>query len=117
MRDFYKEFIPYDLALRMKPLGYNEPCLKYVYYRTIDNEKIECIDTIGVSNTSGCVKKHDKSVAIPTWQSAFSWLISKIDDEFKLCLDQHGWFIYNLDNEEFKGSQALKKLIEIVEKK
>jgi len=58
-----KEFVPYELALRMKALNFDEPCLA------------------GYSTSSGnlehysrpLVTKDSFTVDAPTWQSAFRW--------------------------------------------
>ncbi len=115
MKKLESEFVPYPLALRMKALGFNEICFGWWYwlnaeighyyeYKTTNSELIE-------------LNNHKNNCSAPTWQSAFFWLIPKINGEFKVCLDEEGWYIYNLENEIFKGDEAVEKLIEIVEQK
>ena len=103
MKNLESEFVPYNLALRMKVLGYKERTLR-AYYK----ESGQLLD-IGSGNM------YDTKA--PTFQSAFSWLIPQIDDEFKVCLDEDGWYIYNLENKIFRRDEAVEKLIEIVEQK
>ena len=45
-----KEFVPYPLALRMKQLGFDEPCMA----------------SRDMGNNHGLIQ-------VPTWQSAFRW--------------------------------------------
>jgi hypothetical protein len=53
----------------------------------------------------------------PLFQQAFRWLLPQIDGEFKVCLGENGWYVYNLENQVFEGDVALEKLIQIVEQK
>ena len=117
------EFVIYPLSLRMKALGFNEPCFaiftnKYKYGETHPKAigQHEGSSMIGDKN-SDFKSQSFWYVTAPTWQSAFAWLIPQINDEYKVSFRKEGWFIYNLEDGEFKGSEALEKLIEIVEKK
>jgi hypothetical protein len=108
MKNLESEFVPYNLALRMKELGYDEPCFGWF---GVDGGLI--VD-IGCKNSTHTLQY---IVSAPTFQSAFSWLIPQINGEFKVCLDEDGWYIYNLENKIFRGDEAVEKLIEIVEQK
>ncbi len=71
-----KEFVPYELALRMEALGFNKPCFgSYrgndyfsghldIAYSTIDNLK---------------QYKWLSPTLAPTWQQAFKWFREKYD--------------------------------------
>jgi hypothetical protein len=109
MKNLESEFIPYNLALRMKALSYKEKVLTY-YENGVPKLYNDILGWDFNSSFLTCCSR-------PTFQSAFSWLIPQIDDEFKVCLDEQGWYIYNLENEIFRGDEALEKLIEIVEQK
>jgi len=50
------EFVPYKLALRMKQLGFDEPCMA----------------SRDMGNNHGLIQ-------VPTWQSAFRWFREKYD--------------------------------------
>jgi hypothetical protein len=54
-----KEFVPYELALRMKLLGFKEKTL-HAYYK----------DTGHLMNIGN---GHEQDTPAPTWQSAFRW--------------------------------------------
>lgn len=56
-----KEFVPYELALRLKELGFDEPCFGYYKHEELLIE--------GKYKNSD----HGFSVSAPTWQSAFRW--------------------------------------------
>ena len=112
-----KEFVPYELALRMKALGYNKPCL--TWYLVDEDDNIELVrpyweSEFGYTYNSGLTPE---CVIAPTWQSAFRWLIPLVDEEYKVCFEIDGWYIYNLENEVYEGIKSLEKLIEIVESK
>jgi hypothetical protein len=62
-----KEFLPYEQALELKELGFDEPCI--AYYMSDDN-----IDTFIVIEKC---KKVSWLTLAPTWQSAFSWFREK----------------------------------------
>jgi hypothetical protein len=61
-----KEFVPYNLSLRMKQLGYDEPCLMYWYK---------------ASNGYVLVNKKDQTFQpytnAPLYQQAFRWFREK----------------------------------------
>ena len=118
-----KEFVEYDLALRMKALGFDEPCFGYY------NMKKKF-------NMGDYTTKHWKSTCLaPLYQQAFRWF----RDVHKLWAYQIPWSgnmyamtIYRLieDSETVKTIQdrvimntweeaelaCLKKLIQIVKK-
>ena len=110
-----KEFVPYELALRMKALGFDVPCFAYFLNSILQYPAWEKDYSYfnEMSDINSNLKKYEHVLA-PTWQSAFAWFISQIGDEFKVCLGEKGWYIYNLENEIFEGQKALEKLCEIV---
>lgn len=103
-----KEFIPYEKALALKELGFDEEC--FGYYNGLGNYIIN--ETMRNSN---CNKPgmHGKYCAAPTYSQAFRWF----RDEFN---KSHIWMMYQmetkglLDYEEAELA-CLEKLIEIVE--
>jgi hypothetical protein len=120
MQDFEmeNEFVIYPLALRMKALGFNEPCLGSYYSDSEENFKEGAFDYRRQFNIEYSVySKNTYYILAPTWQSAFKWLIPQINDKYKVSFREKGWFIYNLEDGEFQGVEALEKLIEIVEQK
>lgn len=123
-----KEFVPYDLALRMKTIGFKGYC--FAWYA----------DATHISFRSYCTQPNDPNnvynwCLAPTWQSTFAWFREKYKlfyhikslDEFR----QDVWWecvIYgNTRNKrdincrpsktyEDAELACLEKLIEIVEK-
>jgi hypothetical protein len=105
-----KEFIPYTEALALKELGFDEPCFKYWNdYGQKSINRFQLSDSIDDWSHN--------YIEAPTFSQAFRWLIPQIDNEWKVCLGEEGWYIYNLENEIYYGENALKKLIEIIKQK
>lgn len=133
-----KEFVPYELALRMKQLGFDEPC--FAYYYTLNGrdwkfaEKTEYYRLDDNMNIGGKF-----TISAPLFQQAFRWfreqkgmwVTFEYDDcdcvEADICWYVGKCFIYGigplfLTNElgDFKTLKeaelaCLEKLIEIVE--
>ena len=121
-----KEFVPYDLAIQLKELGFDEPCL--VTY----HKELHTIIPIYAEYTNQDVIK------APLYQQAFRWFREKHD--LFGCIDLQAyspshWFIridkieindylYHSEDENVKYNTyeeaelaCLKKLIEIVKNK
>jgi hypothetical protein len=111
MADIDTEFVIYPLALRLKLLGFDEPCFAKFYHNHLEVGGVWLNSEFNKDKIDGTI-----FTSSPTWQSAFSWLIPQIKNEWKVCLGEEGWYIYNLENEIYHGEKALEKLIEIVEK-
>jgi hypothetical protein len=104
MEDLHKEFIPYELALRMKVLGFDEPCITF-YPVNLTQPLIGDYATLGLNGKYSSIKdgyrnsvclnqlwkkryKQDyANVAAPTFSQAFRWFrekygLSKTIDDF-----------------------------------
>ena len=107
-----KEFIPYEQALALKELGFDEPCFGY-YVPLLDNtQELE----IKLIQTNG-----NKIVIAPLYQQAFSFLLNIIKDvSITYWNDESGnlkYFgqvnpFYDFDNRK----ECLSVLIEIAKK-
>ncbi len=75
MKKIEDKFVPYDLAVRLKNLGFDEPC--FATYFTIGAWQIDC--TEGALNLNNN-KPTEYSILAPTWGEAFDWF----HDEFEL---------------------------------
>jgi hypothetical protein len=62
-----KEFVPYELALRLKQLGFDEPC--FCFYSKIYG-LIPTLPTYKVNEVAG-------EVILPLYQQAFRWFREK----------------------------------------
>jgi hypothetical protein len=134
-----KEFVTYELALRMKTLGFDEPCFGYYYRKEID--LFESCKIQERTNSSYVKEFMDKEDCVaPTWQSAFRWFREKYDLHILIdtgILGYYGHLKINpigklssqikqewINTEEFPFKTyeeaeiaCLEKLIEIVETK
>jgi hypothetical protein len=125
-----KEFVSYKLAVKLKELGFDEPCCGYY------DHSIKELDTIS-SDVCERLCKHDTHIKAPLFQQAFRWFREKYsgyhgvsDTDFLFELTINGEFIRVTstlkENRIFQenGSSyeevelaCLTKLIEIVEQK
>lgn len=116
-----KEFIPYDLALELKELGFDEKCLSY-----------------STSNTDASGRTWTSVIVAPLYQQAFRWFREKYnlfceiqidrttDPKFFFDIYQYEhfgnykeirigeWYLYRTYEEAELA--CLEKLIEIVKK-
>lgn len=72
-------FVPYDLALKLKKLGFNETCL--AHYNNIFPDGITRLN-LGVTNKGTLIQNYTKEgdivisndyVLAPLWQQVFDW--------------------------------------------
>jgi len=129
-----KEFVPYGLALRMKVIGFNEPCLAIYDNITDENDKDDS-DRFFYIRTEGWPKElFDKVTPVPLFSQAFRWFDYStewggfiVPSREEGCFD---WWIQNYtdpqlsieSDEWYRGREeaelaCLEKLIKIVESK
>ena len=122
-----KEFVTYELALRMKQLGFDEPCFNFYMGGFKELGKIKYVNPNNVAETN---------VLAPTFSQAFRWFREKYfihgEPLYKGGLtSQTAWYNYDIistidwDDSKVKNKQyktyeeaelaCLEKLIEIVE--
>jgi hypothetical protein len=121
-----KEFIPYEQALALKVLGFDEPCVAF-YYGQLNRLEI------GFNWTNeGCKNSLlEEIVSAPLYQQAFRWfrkkhnLFHSINSlGYNMCLGLVGQLgklkpcnVPNYGTYEEAELECLKKLIEIVKTK
>ena len=129
-----KEFVPYELALELKQLGFDEPCLAFY-----DGKNAESFYFNNIRDASGDYipfQKHDrlKWFGAPTFSQAFrwfrdkrglvSWISFRIDlkkkylwyiTDVKNIAARDGDYIFDILIESYEEAElaCLKKLIEI----
>jgi len=113
-----KEFVPYEQALALKELGFDEPCIKYYW-------------TDGMlTKTYGSPFNYNKInnlISAPLYQQAFrwfrenyeidSWVFKNLNIKYSVSIIKNKKAIGNLSQyNDYKEAelQCLKKLIEIV---
>jgi hypothetical protein len=143
MKNLESEFIPYNLALRMKALSYDKTCLAGYELDIVNDGKPELIfpnvikqfdeedeifeDPITTYPRLFTIK--NDVVLAPTWRAAFKWFREKYDlclvikpiDDKKLNLGysllKNGLVIRAYTTYEKAEIACLEQLIEIVEQK
>lgn len=124
----HKYFLPYELALRMKNIGFSEPCFDYFANGNPQN-------ALDISYNSDDLIRDFESVARPTFSQAFSWFREKYNIHSWIIplVDVNG-FVYDyqarfhqeesdveiideFDKIEKAELACLDKLLEIVEQK
>ncbi len=98
-----KEFITYELALRMKQLGFDEEC----FYIKPLKEKTEFFYT--PSDYDDFPEQKELEVGIPLFQQAFRWF----RDNYNLYhnIDKHGYWFFEIKKDE--GFGDLTKVISV----
>ena len=107
MKYLQKDFVPYELALRMKQLGFDEPCMAS---RDMNND--------------------ENLIQIPLYQQAFRWFRDEhgMSGSIQIEHDAYQWSIFkegetsglasdNWDGTDYEEAElaCLEKLLEIVE--
>ena len=119
-----KEFVPYELAVKLKALGFDEPCIKYYWTDGMFTKTYEAPFNHN---------KRDNLISAPTFSQAFIWFREKYGLYHSIGLDNslendvncdyqiinHSQSISeyetNFNNYEEAELACLDKLIEIVE--
>lgn len=88
MNNLEKEFVPYEIALELKELGFNEPCFGYYY----GNKTFSLIKQyeIGVFDTNSTTNRYDGHGERPTailYQQAFRYLYKKLKIKGSIPID------------------------------
>jgi hypothetical protein len=95
-----KEFVPYELALRLKALGFDEPCV-IIYYN--DGKNYVISETLMTNNE---LSTHDE-ITSPLYQQTFRWFREKYNLFGKVYIvnfgaDEYSFDIYDLYEEKYK---------------
>jgi hypothetical protein len=122
-----KEFVPYELALRMKALGFDEPCLA-IHSNANPKTGLYTLNKYRLKLIKQGSQK-DKGVKAPLYQQAFRWFREKYDLGHMINGIGHESFIMNIAGVlhifnafEFKTYEeaelaCLDKLLKIIENK
>jgi hypothetical protein len=108
-----KEFVPYEQALALKELGFDNTC--HAYYSQYRNKDIHLKD-LGLCNRLGI---SEENVLAPLYQQAFRWFRENYETYYTIeGSKKHGFrhFIY-FENEQTHDAaelDCLRNLIEIV---
>jgi hypothetical protein len=108
-----KEFIPYEQALELKELGFNEGCLK----------KYDADGDLSIDTQNGYyVNQHlSKSTSAPLYQQAFRWFREKYEFTYSIGRTNIAVIHYGLTTQLLQNNNSyeeaelacIKKFIEI----
>ena len=107
-----KEFVPYDRALRMKAIGFDEPCFSFYMGGFEELGRIKYVNPSNVAGTN---------VLAPTFSQAFRWFREKHDLHLLPIRSVDKWYstfgswIASFESYEQAELACLDKLLEIVE--
>jgi len=131
-----KEFVSYEIALKLKELGFDEPCFTY-YYELTSNIRTGLSININNAWTYEGTKKLETTLA-PLYQQVFRWFREKKLIDLIICRyesrDDGGIFYYYQITNDYGVEQTkhfkegfftyeeaelagLQKMIEIIENK
>ena len=111
-----KEFVPYEEALALKELGFNEPCLAFYNHKNL---------SCAFDYLNGGFKNFDENVAAPLYQQAFRWFREKYGlycgfvetKTIKIRWEHNSFETVVGETDEQAELECLRKLIEIVKDK
>ena len=110
-----KEFVPYELAVKLKDLGFNEPCFGfYLEDGTWTPASYSREGTVFPSNSDLL----PEWCAAPLYQQAFRWFREKYDLFISIFHYENGYALNNLrrfDTHEEAEVALLTSLIELAE--
>lgn len=92
------QFVTYEIALKLKELGFDEPCLSYWFTVKGNNPQISKNDIY----FNGYKNYHDGNTIAPLWQQVIDWLetkgyyinITRVFEWNPLPIKFLGWCIY-----------------------
>lgn len=114
-----KQFVPYELALKLKELGFNEECLAF-FYKEEEDVLFENCSPYNSNRTFNYI-------SAPLWQQAFAWCLDKLKliESYAIIIDSDSYSLVIMDycyndikdnlTESSTKIECLEKLIEIIE--
>lgn len=116
-----KQFIPYELALKLKELGFNEECFGTWWFRPDIHRKG---DEDLIFKLTKYFELPEYEILAPTWQQAFDWFREKHNLGYSIHPITLESFVTNINNADlillgdFKTYEearlgCFKKLIEL----
>ena len=83
-----KEFVPYDKALKLKELGFDEPC--FVLYKASNSNQLAYAPH-GITTNSQLSQGDSNNIAAPLFQQAFRWFREKYGLNY-VIVKAESWF-------------------------
>jgi hypothetical protein len=109
-----KEFVPYEEALALKELGFDEPCFGYYLCKN----SAFGVELELTTNWIDLLPYDSSSCKAPLYQQAFRWFREKYDLVHRINRDGGYWICAILDlYDEEAELECLRKLIQIAKGK
>lgn len=119
------KYVPHDLAVKLKKIGYNEPCNGY-YRKLLGSDEVISHNNFEKFFTNSDLDntKYDY-VTIPVYQDVFDWIFNKYK-MYSYIEGSYPWFRYyiNTEDDRIEGHKemdladarynCLDKLLEII---
>jgi hypothetical protein len=95
------QFIPYELALELKEIGFNEPCLGYYYF--LSNGDKELI--LHEHSNSSINSHYPKEISAILWQQAFDWFRKEhnLHGDFRINQFGYGYMYSIISDKEYRS--------------
>jgi hypothetical protein len=92
-----KEFIPYEQALELKELGFNEPCI--LLYRGLDTQPVCQMDYyFKTEKNSDFNDETNYWFTVSTFSQAFRWFREKYNYCYFIRGNNYDGYYYDIDN-------------------
>ena len=105
------EFVPYELALRLKNLGFIEEC--FGRYGEIDNLEFRLFK----EPKSFDYGINSKTCLAPMFSQAFTWIYDNYQENNDILVAFLDMTAFNVLYDKYRRLECLKNLIEIIEQK
>jgi hypothetical protein len=104
-----KEFVPYELAVKLKAIGFDWPCYTYIYTGDTGNNYDHYLEVkpSGAKDWNG---KSDLCISRPLFQQAFRWFREKYDFSHSINKTYRGQYMPYVNGEELLDINSEKKV-------
>jgi hypothetical protein len=124
-----EQFVPYEIALKLKELGFDEECLAHYRYNS-NMTKPDLINIGGITPNKSFLDKlkgfeNESLVLAPLWQQVIDWFRTNCNRNVIInTVDWETWFfvvnsvvnINRYSNYEEAREQAILKVITLISK-
>ena len=127
MNNIESNFVPYQIAVDMKSIGFDEPC--FAIWSGFDENNFSVTDTVrlfsskfsidGTQSNTLYINPTDNRVSAPLWQQSFLYLWNKTEKYIiPIPNDDIEWLCMGKKFKTYEEArlECLKKLIEICSK-
>lgn len=91
-----EQFIPYNLALKLKELGFDDNC--FGYYTIDEVLNFDSIKLFKEGNLTTLTSQSDWTILTPLWQQAFNWFRDKYELHSHIYVKSKTQWTYMITN-------------------